>query len=118
MNELCNSNGCLKDEYGRFDKGAGTPFSRNTLRLGKKELRLKSSVVGKFNSQEQGQRQQRTSAGRANTIPQTNNIEKENYLGCDKFIWTHNGGGGGGGSGTKCRTSRWWVGHFFSQKHS
>ena len=23
-----------------------------------------------------------------------------------------------GGSGTKCRTSRWWVGHFFSQKHS
>ena len=26
--------------------------------------------------------------------------------------------GGGGGSGTKCRTSRWWVGHFFSQKHS
>ena len=24
----------------------------------------------------------------------------------------------GGGSGTKCRTSRWWVGHFFSQKHS
>ena len=39
------------------------------------------------------------------------NTRKDNRTGAG-------GGGGGGGSGTKCRTSRWWVGHFFSQKHS
>ena len=68
-NQLCNNNGCLKDEYGRFDKEAGTPLSREILHLGKKGLRLfaaslKSSVMRKFNNQEQGQGQPRASAGR------------------------------------------------------
>ena len=31
VNQLCNKKLCLKDEYGRFDKEAGTPFSRDTL---------------------------------------------------------------------------------------
>ena len=67
FNELCDDNGCLKAEYGRFDKESGTPLSRDALHLGKKGLRLlavslKSSVMGKY--KRQGQRQQGPSAER------------------------------------------------------
>ena len=58
FNQLCDSNGCLKDEYGRFDKESGTPLSRDALHLGKKGLRLlavsiKSSVMKKYKRQGQ-----------------------------------------------------------------
>ena len=55
LEQLCNSHGCLKDEFGRYNQEAQGPLSRDTLHLGKKGLRvfartIKSSVVGKFKS--------------------------------------------------------------------
>lgn len=69
FNQLCNNDGCLKDEFGRFDKESGTPLSRDALHLGKKGLRLlavsvKSCVMGRY--KRQGQGQQRASAERGN----------------------------------------------------
>lgn len=53
--ELCNSQGCLRDELGRYDRESQGPLTRDTLHLGKKGLRLfartiKSCVVGRFRS--------------------------------------------------------------------
>ena len=52
ISQLCGSNGCLKEEFGRFDRQSGSPLARDTLHLGKKGLRLfaasiKSAVMGK-----------------------------------------------------------------------
>ena len=57
--QLCNSNGSLRDDCGRFDKESGTPLARDALHLGKKGLRLfassiKTSIVGKFKKQTAG----------------------------------------------------------------
>ena len=69
FNQLCNNDGCLRDEFGRYDKESGTPLSRDALHLGKKGLRLlavsiKSCVMGKY--KRQGQRQQGTTAEQGN----------------------------------------------------
>ena len=60
FDQLCKSDGCLKDDCGRFDKDAGIPLARDALHLGKKGLRLfamsmKSSIVGKFKHSRPGQ---------------------------------------------------------------
>ena len=65
FNQLCDNNGCLKEELGRYDKESGTPLSRDVLHLGKKGLRLlavsiKSCLMGKY--RRQGGRQQEATA--------------------------------------------------------
>ena len=69
FDQLCKSDGCLKDNCGRLDKEAGIPLAKDTLHLGKRGLRLfaisiKSSIVGKF--KHTGPGQQRVSAERDN----------------------------------------------------
>ena len=56
--QLCKNDGCLKEEYGRFDKTAGTPLLNDALHLGKKGLRvfaasIKTGILGRFRKQEQ-----------------------------------------------------------------
>ena len=56
--QLCKNDGCLKEEYGRFDKSAGTPLLNDALHLGKKGLRvfaasIKTGILGRFRKQEQ-----------------------------------------------------------------
>ena len=53
--ELCNPQGCLRDELGRYDREANGPLTRDQLHLGKKGLRIfaktiKTSVVGRLKS--------------------------------------------------------------------
>ena len=60
VDKLCDSNGLLMDEFGRYDREAGTFLARDVLHLGKKGLRLfamsiKSSIMGKYKKQDQGQ---------------------------------------------------------------
>ena len=56
------------DEFGRYDREAGTFLARDVLHLGKKGLRLfamsiKSSIMGKYKKQDQGQRTASTERG-------------------------------------------------------
>ena len=38
LNELCDEHGCLKSEYGRYDKENHMPLARDTLHLGRRGL--------------------------------------------------------------------------------
>ena len=71
LGELCDGNGCLKDQLGRFDHASNAPLTRDTLHLGKRGLRLlaktlKSSVVGKFLGQSSRTGQHRAPTVRVN----------------------------------------------------
>ena len=66
--ELCDSKGCLKDEFGRFDLTLQTHLSKDVLHLGKKGLRifvktLKTNIVGKIKSSTSRQEQHRAASG-------------------------------------------------------
>ena len=66
--ELCDAKGCLKDEFGRYDKNLQTHLSKDILHLGKKGLRvlvktLKSNIVGKVKSSTSRQEQHRAASG-------------------------------------------------------
>ncbi len=68
---LCDSYGCLKDEFGRYDRVAQAPLTRDTLHLGKNGLRvfartIKSRVIGKFKSDSTRSGQHRAAAEQGN----------------------------------------------------
>ena len=67
--ELCDAQGCLRGEFGRYDREANGPLTRDTLHLGKKGLRLfaktiKSCVVGRPGSRAARPGQQETAQDR------------------------------------------------------
>ena len=43
--DLCDAHGCLRDEFGRYDRELQAPLTRDALHLGKKGLRLFARTI-------------------------------------------------------------------------